>query len=73
MKKKQKLDDDLRFCTECGKDLTNFDFSGKSEEEVDHNFENCRKTGKFNGDLCSKKFIMDDDIAEKLPDDDDDF
>ncbi len=73
MKKNYKLEEDIKLCTECGKDLTNFDFSGKSEDEVNLNYEICKHTGKFNGDLCSKKFILDDDFEDKMADPDDDF
>lgn len=50
------------FCTECGNELEDFAFSGKSKnrDSVLENHHNCVRTGKFSGDICSKVFISDD-------------
>lgn len=66
---------DVNFCTECGNDLNNFDFneSGKDKKKVEANWKNCIKTEKFNGDMCSKMFIAneDDSMWENEEEDDD--
>ncbi len=51
---------DVDFCTECGKTLDEF---GVTPDEVDYdlllrNFEKCKSTGKFKGEICSKLFIV---------------
>ncbi|MFH0736166.1 MAG: hypothetical protein V1773_17165 [bacterium] len=60
-----------QFCTECGDDLTEFYMSErvKHVEEVKANFENCKKTGKFKGEECSKLFIASDEDVF-IPDED---
>ncbi|MGD8780739.1 MAG: hypothetical protein PVH88_17465 [Ignavibacteria bacterium] len=57
LKKIEKLD--LEFCTECGKSLDDFDIVGidNSFEALLKQFEQCRKNGRFKGDICSKLFI----------------
>jgi hypothetical protein len=62
----------LKFCTECNEDLNNFDIDPviKGKDEVLANHENCKKTGKFKGDKCSKLFIEEADEAI-LPEDED--
>jgi len=56
------------FCTECDKELDTFWRSSKSKnpEAVKNNHRNCRKTGKFKGEFCSKLFIIDKDILEGI-------
>jgi hypothetical protein len=56
------------FCTECGVELTNFCFTEKvnDPETVRKNLAQCKKTGKFNGEFCSKLFITDDQTMEDL-------
>lgn len=51
---------DLQFCTECGDVLEDFSVSeqAKNLESVKANFHNCKKTGKFKGDVCSKMYII---------------
>lgn len=47
-----------RFCVECGEELENFSLQqGESNDETRNRFHNCCKTGKFNGDVCSRIFI----------------
>jgi hypothetical protein len=55
----QKLRMDIKFCTECEKDLDNFFLSNKSKDidAVKANHENCKQIGKFKGEMCSKIFI----------------
>jgi len=57
----------LEFCTECDHDLDDFAFDekSKSKKKVQDNFANCRKTGKFKGEFCSKVFISEDEIFLK--------
>lgn len=56
---KDELFKSSRFCTECGQDLDDFAFNPKlcSSEAAQKQHENCKQTGKFNGDICSRVFI----------------
>ena len=56
------------FCTECEKELDAFWMSNKSKnpEAVKLNHNNCRKTGKFKGEFCSKLFIIDKGTLEGI-------
>ncbi len=56
------------FCTECGKDLEDFDLNDKSKdkEAIKQNFKNCLESGKFKGDMCSKLFIIKEDESNGI-------
>ena len=56
------------FCTECGIELQNFCINGDThdEEAIKKNLAQCKKTGKFKGDFCSKLFIAGDENMENL-------
>lgn len=62
-----------KFCTECGDTLDDFALTenAKNLDKVKENFDNCKKTGKFKGEECSKLFISSD--IEDLPLDDEEF
>ncbi len=50
------------FCTECKKELSDF-LSIKNHEteaEIFERFCNCKKTGQFKGDYCSRLFIAEE-------------
>jgi hypothetical protein len=65
--KKDKTLDSVRFCTECGKELENFSVSDNSSPEAAlKQHHNCRKTGKFDGDMCSRVFITKYDENENF-------
>ncbi len=51
---------DIKFCTECGEILEDFSVSdqAKNPDAVIENFHNCKKVGRFKGDVCSKMFII---------------
>lgn len=51
---------DIKFCTECGDVLEDFSVSeqAKNPNAVIENFHNCKKTGKFKGEICSKIYII---------------
>ena len=74
MKKKKskssgELKEDLLFCTECGKELDNICFDEKQMNDKDYlqkNHDNCRKTGKFKGEMCSRMFIANDSGIEEI-------
>ncbi len=70
-KKDEALTNDIKFCTECNDDLNNFDIDPmlKTKKDVIANHENCKKTGKFKGDKCSKLFITEEDDVP-LPEED---
>jgi hypothetical protein len=65
--------DKTKFCTECGDTLDDFAITdnAKDVQKVKDNFENCKKTGKFKGEECSKLFIA--SKLEDLPYEDEDF
>ncbi len=67
----EKTDLSLEFCTECDSALESFAFTPKSKnkKKVQDNFNNCKKTGKFKGELCSKVFISEDQIFIHSPED----
>lgn len=71
--KEEKPDLSLEFCTECDHALESFVFTPKSKnkKKIQDNFDNCKKTGKFNGELCSKVFISEDQIFLNPPEDED--
>ena len=79
MKKKKKQQEeeikevkDIQFCVECQDDLENFSVTPTVEdiEAIRKNFEKCKTTGKYKGELCSKMFIAssDDPDSEKKKD-----
>lgn len=51
--------DKIVFCTECGASLDDYALSDEAldPKNAEANFKNCRKTGKFKGEVCSKLFI----------------
>jgi len=66
-KREESLSEEIKFCIECNDDLNNFDVDPmlKTKKEVLDNHENCKKTGKFKGDKCSKLFIT--EVENILP------
>jgi len=74
MRKKKTKDsggfqENLVFCTECGKELDNICFDDKQMNDKDYlekHHEKCRKTGKFKGDICSRMFIANDSGIEEI-------
>lgn len=62
----------VKFCSECD-DLDDFTLSEKAGDGVSakKQFDNCKKTGRFKGDMCSRVFISDYDEERFLetPDD----
>jgi len=49
------------YCTQCGEELDEFSLNEdcKNLDEVKKRWDNCKSTGKFKGDICSKVFIAD--------------
>jgi hypothetical protein len=47
------------YCTECDKELENFCFTSgaNNPEALKKNLEQCKKSGKFHGEFCSKLFM----------------
>lgn len=65
--KKDKALSSIRYCIECGEELEDFSVSKNSSKEAalkQHHI--CKKTGKFNGDMCSRIFITKDEDEENL-------
>jgi hypothetical protein len=65
--KKDKTLSSVRFCVECGEELEDFSVSENSNQEaalIQHH--KCKKTGKFNGDMCSRVFITKDEDEGNL-------
>jgi len=56
------------FCTECNEELTDFCFDKKSKNKkaVRKRHQKCVKTGKFDGEFCSKIFISDDSLLDEI-------
>jgi len=54
------------FCIECGEVLDDFSVNevSKDIDAVKQNFHNCKETGKFKGDICSKLYIIDESEPE---------
>ena len=71
--RKDMLNQKVIFCTECGVELQNFCFNGKISniEAIKKNLAQCKKTGKFKGDFCSKLFIADGNNLEDILSSDD--
>ncbi|MCE1188771.1 MAG: hypothetical protein LWX56_06465 [Ignavibacteria bacterium] len=63
---------DIKFCTECGDELDEFTFSKKSKntKRVQKRHQKCRDTGKFNGEMCSKMFIVKENEDTFMEEDD---
>ena len=63
------LEQKVIFCTECGVELQNFCFNGNINdiEAIKKNLAQCRKSGKFKGDFCSKLFIAGNNDLEIYP------
>jgi len=70
--KEGSISEELNFCTECNEDLNNFDIDPVIKGKVDvlANHENCKKTGKFKGDKCSKLFIEEADNITHISEED---
>ena len=66
------LSEEIIFCTECGSSLSDFYLSSevKDIEKLEAHYKNCRKTGKFKGEMCSKMFIA-LDFELEIPEDPD--
>lgn len=58
---------DVIYCIECGEVLDDFSFNEVSKDinAVKKNFEDCKHTGKFKGDVCSKLYIVDETDPEE--------
>jgi hypothetical protein len=65
---------DVKFCLNCDDmdDLAVND-EGKDVDALHRRFDNCVRTGRFDGDMCARLFVADDDIEGKdmFPEDDD--
>jgi hypothetical protein len=62
------LSQKIIFCTECGAELQNYCFTKGSNdiEAIKKNLAQCKKTGKFSGEFCSKLFIAGDETLEAM-------
>ena len=56
-------ENDVRFCLNCN-DMDDLATSeeAKQIDQIHERFDNCRKTGRFDGDLCARLFVAEDDI-----------
>lgn len=56
-------EEDVRFCLNCD-DMDDLATSeeAKKIDQIHERFDNCRKTGRFEGDICSRLFVAEDDI-----------
>ena len=64
-KRRKIVEEDIEkvFCTECGEELDDLAFSpdGDDLEAALERFHKCREKGKFNGDVCARVFIVDEE------------
>ena len=62
------LNQKVIFCTECDIELVNFCFTDGADnaEAIRKNLAQCKKSGKFAGEFCSKLFIAGDKHLESL-------
>jgi hypothetical protein len=61
------------YCTQCGAQLDNYCFTKGVEniEAIQQHTAQCKKEGKFKGDLCSRLFIAEPVDPDTLNDDND--
>ena len=59
--KETAVKNNVRFCTECGEDLTMFGIEKVDRKKVEERHKNCKEKGKFNGDVCSMMFISEEE------------
>jgi hypothetical protein len=59
---------DVLFCTQCGEELNEFYLSAACSniEDIRKRHENCKRTGKFQGDACAMLFIADNSDIDFL-------
>ncbi len=64
--KEQLKDKDVIYCTECGEELEIFGCEDGSFDidAVKLNYSKCKMTGKFKGEICSKLFIVSQNMNE---------
>jgi len=64
--KKNEFVSSVKFCTECGAVLEDYSLKKTSKDEISalERFHNCRKSGKFKGEFCSRLFIAENNIDE---------
>ena len=66
---------DVQFCLNCN-DMDDLATSEEVEDldQLHERFDNCRNTGKFDGDLCARIYVADDriDDADLFADEDED-
>lgn len=67
-KKENNIKNSVKFCAECGEDLTMFGIEEVDREKVKARHKKCKEKGKFNGDVCSMMFISDDRELPPLSD-----
>lgn len=62
-KREKLLSQKVIFCTECGAELENYCFEKGPDdvEAIKKNLAQCRKSGKYAGEFCSKLFIAGSD------------
>lgn len=67
------VSNDIQFCTKCQAELDNLSLEPENLNlaKVKARFKNCVKTGKFEGDLCAKVFIAQDNQFIDLWNEDD--
>ena len=57
--------DDVRFCLNCN-DMDDLATSDESQDldALRKRFNNCKESGRFDGDLCARLFVAEDGIAD---------
>lgn len=56
---------DVQFCLNCN-DMDDLAVSDESRnvEQLRRRFNNCKETGRFDGDICARLYVAEDDIDE---------
>jgi hypothetical protein len=68
MKKDVAGEENVVFCTECGEKLNNFCFddTASNVDSVKKHMEECKREGRYKGDMCARVFIADDHNLEDM-------
>lgn len=69
MKNDEAAERKIVFCTECGSKLDNFCFDGSAAdlEAVKKHMEECKREGRYKGEMCSRVFIADETNIDQFP------
>jgi hypothetical protein len=69
MKNDEDAEHKIVFCTECGSKLENFCFDDGATDldAVKKHMEECKREGRYKGEMCSRVFIADETNIDEFP------